>query len=79
MKKNPLSILSEFYGQALLNPELLCLNCRKTAWNQAACRCSSENRQECFLFATDMAKELGKKWSQDISRRRQISPTAPTS
>ena len=79
MTKSPISRLSEFYGQAMLTPDLLCLNCQRTAWNRAACRCSEENRRECLLFATDMANKLSRSYPQGPSRRRPASPTSPTS
>ncbi|MGD8563211.1 MAG: hypothetical protein PVG03_11760, partial [Desulfarculaceae bacterium] len=50
--------LRTFYDQALLTPDLLCLNCGNTAWNQAACRCSPQRRQDCLLFAGDMLNRL---------------------
>ena len=50
--------LRDFYNHALLNPALLCLNCSHTAWNQAACRCTEEKRQDCLLFAGEMQYEL---------------------
>lgn len=79
MAKSPISRLSEFYGQAILTPDLLCLNCQITAWNRAACRCSEENRRECLLFATDMANKLGRTLAQNPPRRRPASSTLPTS
>ena len=52
--------LHKFYDDALLNPEVLCLNCARTAWNRAACRCSEERKTDCLYFARDMIIELAR-------------------
>ncbi|KIX15059.1 hypothetical protein [Dethiosulfatarculus sandiegensis] len=56
--------LREFYDQALLAPDLLCLNCAHTAWNRAACRCSAERKEDCLLFAGDMVNMLNGQLAQ---------------
>ena len=58
MKSTPRQQLQRFYGQALLAPELLCLNCAHTAWNRAAGRCSPDRREDCLLFVSDMVNRL---------------------
>jgi hypothetical protein len=60
--------LREFYDQALLAPDLLCLNCAHTAWNRAACRCSAERREDCILFAGDMVNMLNGQLAQQEDR-----------
>ena len=50
--------LRKFYDQALLNPELLCLSCAHSAWNQGAGRCSPELRQDCTMFVCYMVGQL---------------------
>jgi hypothetical protein len=59
MKFNHQQRLRDFYDQALLSPELLCLNCSNTAWNRAACRCSPEKQEDCALFVSHMIRRLG--------------------
>lgn len=58
MAINPRQRLREFYDQALLTPELLCLNCSYTAWNRAGCRCSERRREDCALFVNHMVNRL---------------------
>jgi hypothetical protein len=58
MISSPRRMLREFYDQALLAPELLCLNCTHTAWNRADGPCSSERREDCILFVSDMVNRL---------------------
>ena len=58
MSSNPRQQLRRFYDQALLTPELLCLNCAHTAWNRAAGRCSNERREDCLIFVSDMVNRL---------------------
>ena len=60
MEKSARRMLHRFYDQALLTPELLCMNCALTAWNRAACRCSEERKKDCLYFAGDMIMELAR-------------------
>ena len=57
MKTHPRKLLREFYGRALLSPELLCLSCARSAWNRAG-GCSEQTRQDCHLFVSDMVNQL---------------------
>ncbi|MFH1036300.1 MAG: hypothetical protein V1806_17520 [Pseudomonadota bacterium] len=59
MQNHPRRQLQLFYGQALLTPELLCLNCAHTAWNRSNGRCSPERREDCLVFVSDMVNRLG--------------------
>ncbi len=59
MAFNPKARLREFYDQALLTPELLCLNCSYTAWNRAGCKCSERRREDCAWFVNHMVNRLG--------------------
>lgn len=54
----PRQQLQRFYDQALLSPELLCLHCAHTAWNRSRGQCSSDRRQDCLLFVSDMVNRL---------------------
>ena len=58
MKNRARDKLRDFYDQALLSPDLMCLCCGHTAWNQAACRCSAERKEDCILFAGEMVNRL---------------------
>jgi hypothetical protein len=58
MTTTPRQQLQHFYGQALLMPELLCLNCAHTAWNRSNGRCSADRREDCLLFVSDMVNRL---------------------
>ena len=74
MTTNPRQRLREFYDQALLTPELLCMNCSHTAWNRAGCICSESRRENCALFVSDMVNRLG----QPVARgRRDASSSRP--
>ncbi len=58
MSHQPRELLREFYDQALLSPELLCLSCGNTDWTGARARCSARKRQDCLLFVSDMVGRL---------------------
>lgn len=58
MSGQPLKMLREFYDQALLSPELLCLNCGNTDWSTGHGRCSDQKRHDCLLFVSDMVERL---------------------
>jgi hypothetical protein len=73
MKRSPRRMLHSFYDQALLTPELLCLNCAKTAWNRAACRCSDQRREDCLYFAGDMIMELARPYKRDRALTSQAA------
>jgi hypothetical protein len=60
MRGQPKMKLREFYDQALLSPELLCLNCGNTDWGMGISHCSDQKRQDCLLFVTDMVECLAK-------------------
>ena len=75
MMTNPRQQLQRFYGQALLTPELLCLNCAHTAWNRANGRCPAERREDCLLFVSDMVNRLGA--AGTFSRQSPRPPAAP--
>ncbi len=60
MKRSCHGKLRSFYDEALLNPELLCMNCARTAWNRAGCRCSEQRKEDCLYFARDMIIELAR-------------------
>jgi hypothetical protein len=51
-------MLREFYDQALLSPELLCLNCGNIDWSAGHGRCSDKKRHDCLLFVSDMVERL---------------------
>ena len=50
--------LREFYHQALLTPEMLCLNCAHANWEGGSTPCSESKRRDCLLFANQVALEL---------------------
>lgn len=52
--------LRKFYDEALLSPELLCLNCGNTDWGMSSRHCSDQKRFDCLLFVTDMVECLAK-------------------
>lgn len=52
--------LREFYDEALLSPELLCLNCGNTDWGMSNGHCSDQKRHDCLLFVTDMLECLAR-------------------
>lgn len=58
MPASPRSKLREFYHQALVSPDFLCLNCSYSIWNHAGGECSPSQRQQCRLFAEEMHNEL---------------------
>lgn len=76
MTPGPRQRLRDFYDQALLSPELLCLNCARTTWNSASGRCSAQKRQDCELFVSHMITELAQtpalhsRWT-----RPEVNPT----
>lgn len=77
MRTDPRRQLRQFYDQALLTPELLCLNCAHTAWNRAAGRCSNERREDCLLFVSDMVNRLADPVPAPRQVRRPSSSTRP--
>lgn len=77
MITSPRQLLRQFYDQALMAPELLCLNCAHTAWNRVACRCSSERRQDCALFVNDMVNRLAAQSDQPRTGGRSAPPLRP--
>ena len=77
MATTPRQRLREFYDQAMLSPELLCLNCSHTAWNRAGCKCSERRQQDCALFVNDMVNRLGQTQAGqegDADTRVSVSP-----
>lgn len=58
MSGQPRKLLREFYDQALLSPELLCLNCGNIDWSAGHGRCSDQKRHDCLLFVSDMVGQL---------------------
>jgi hypothetical protein len=58
MKRKPRRDLHQFYHQALLSPELMCLSCTRHHWGPAGGRCSEARRADCLLFATRMLEAL---------------------
>lgn len=58
MISSPRRLLRDFYDQALLSPDLLCLSCAHLAWNRPDGPCSSERREDCILFVSDMVNRL---------------------
>jgi hypothetical protein len=54
----PKSRLRSFYDQALLTPELLCLNCSRMAWKGSRRTCSPERKENCLFFVNDMLNWL---------------------
>ncbi len=51
-------ILRNFYDQALLTPDLLCLNCSYMNWRGKGGRCSPVRKENCLLFVNDMLNWL---------------------
>lgn len=70
-------LLREFYDQALLSPELLCLNCGNTDWSRDHGRCSPEKRQDCLLFVSDMLGRLSRGARPPAAREDQPAPSLP--
>lgn len=58
MRNHPRTMLRRFYDQALLSPELLCLNCAHSAWSGAMQPCPADRREDCQIFVTDMVQRL---------------------
>jgi hypothetical protein len=58
MSRNLRRTLHQFYHQALLSPELMCLSCSRHHWGPAGGRCSEARRQDCLVFATHMLSAL---------------------
>lgn len=77
MATTPRQRLREFYDQAMLAPELLCLNCSHTAWNRAGCKCSERRQQDCALFVNDMVNRLGKPQSRHKGTTDTRVPVSP--
>lgn len=77
MSGQPKKILREFYGQALLSPELLCLNCGNTDWGMSNCQCSDQKRQDCLLFVTNMVECLARSEQAPMPAGRKSSAILP--
>lgn len=77
MPSGPRSQLRDFYDQALLAPELLCMHCSRTAWNASAGRCSAGRRQDCELFVSHMVRELAQRPAAAPRRRQPAASTSP--
>ncbi len=77
MNFTPRQMLRDFYDRALLAPELLCLNCAHTAWNRAEGPCSSERREDCILFVSDMVNRLAAGSLAPKTGRRPAPPPRP--
>ncbi len=77
MPHGPRRQLRDFYDQALLVPELLCMHCSRTAWNSPAGRCSASRRQDCELFVSHMIKELAQRPAPRPRRRQPAVSTSP--
>ena len=73
MNLNHRDKLRDFYDQALLSPELMCLCCGHTAWNRAACRCSAERKEDCLLFAGEMVNRLS---AREFNQGEKAGPQA---
>jgi|Deesub1362A_J573_1020465.scaffolds.fasta_scaffold10295_2 hypothetical protein len=56
MRPKPKAMLREFYAQALLTLELLCLHCSQ---REDASPCPPSRRDECLRFLGHMACRLG--------------------
>ncbi len=69
MYKAAHSKLAKFYQQALLSPDLLCLSCHRSVWNNGRPQCSPNRRRECALFVEDMAGKLAMQPPQPHERR----------
>jgi hypothetical protein len=54
----PRSRLRSFYDQALLTPELLCLNCSHIGWKGSKRMCSPQRKENCLFFVNDMLNWL---------------------
>jgi|GEM_PF-6135733 hypothetical protein len=76
MRSNPRQRLRKFYDQALLSPELLCLNCARWAWNRPGEACPADRRQDCQLFVSDMVNRLAAAAPPEAPRPPQ-APTRP--
>ena len=77
MSQDPRQQLRRFYDQALLSPELLCLNCANTAWNRSAGGCSPERREDCLLFVADMIHRLALPSNPSRPGGRPAPPARP--
>ncbi|MCA1989279.1 MAG: hypothetical protein LDL07_09065 [Desulfarculus sp.] len=77
MPTNPRQRLRRFYDQALLSPDLLCLNCARWAWNSPEDPCPAGRRQDCQLFVNDMVNRLAASAPPPASPRPQQAPTRP--
>lgn len=64
-------ILRDFYDQALLNPDLLCLNCSHMSWRNRNARCSPARKEDCLFFANDILNWLV---TEPASKRRTARP-----
>ena len=77
MSGQPRKILREFYDQALLSPELLCLNCGNSDWCMGHGQCSDSKRHDCLLFVTDMVECLARNDQAPKSAGSRPSPSLP--
>ena len=55
---NARKMLRNFYDQALLTPDLLCLNCAYMNWRNQRARCSDARKENCLFFVNDMLNWL---------------------
>ena len=75
MLGRPKKLLREFYDQALLSPELLCLHCGHVDWSSGQIRCSDQKRKDCLLFVSDMVERLAHAdHPQKLAEKRQPAP-----
>ena len=77
MRPRPRNLLHDFYRQALLTPELLCLNCGNTAWNRGPVSCPTHRRQDCLLFVSDMVNRLATRPRSSRERELPAGDTHP--
>ncbi len=73
----PRKILRDFYDQALLSPELLCLNCGNTDWGMSNGQCSDRKRHDCLLFVTDMVECLAQNDHSPTPAGRRLPAPLP--
>lgn len=77
MRTTPRQRLRKFYDQALLSPEMLCLNCARWAWNSPGEPCPADRRQDCQLFVSDMINRLAAASTPPEAPRPPQAPTRP--
>ena len=66
-------MLMDFYDQALMTPDLLCLNCSYMAWRGPRQRCSAARKEDCLFFVNDMLN-----WLVSEPEKREPRKTAYT-